>query len=52
MKKYIESIFAKNFARNHEKNFTWNIIHLVNESYVPANQQTSVLYFRLSDLSS
>ena len=27
----------------------WNIRHLVDESFVPANQQTSVLYCRLTD---
>ena len=26
-----------------EKNNTWNIIRLVNESFAPATQQTSVL---------
>ena len=39
------------FARNYEnKNDTWNIRRLVDESFVPANLQTSVLYCRLSDL--
>ena len=43
-------IFVKNFARNYEKmNDTWNIRFLVDESFVPANQQTSVLYCRLTD---
>ena len=42
-------IFAKNFARNYEKNNTWNIRRLVNESFVPANQQTSVSYCRLKN---
>ena len=32
-----------------KKNNTWNIRHLVDESFVPVNQQTSVLYCRLSD---
>ena len=32
-------IFAKNFARNYEKNNTWNIRHFVDESFVPANQR-------------
>ena len=31
-------IFAKNFARNYEKN-TWNIRRLVDESFVPVNQR-------------
>ena len=45
-------IFAKDFARNYEKNNTWNIRRLVDESFVPADQQTNVLYCRLSDLWS
>ena len=46
----METIFAKNFARNHEKkNNTWNISSLVDESFVPANQHASVLYCRLTD---
>ena len=32
--KKIERIFAKNFARNYEKNNTWNIRRLVNETIV------------------
>ena len=35
--------------RNHEKNKAWNIRHLVDESFIPATQQTRVLYCRLSD---
>ena len=31
-------IFSKNFARNYEKNNTWNIRRLVDESVVPATQ--------------
>ena len=31
------------------KKNTWNIRHLVDESFVPATQQPSVLYWRLSD---
>ena len=42
--KKIETIFEKNFSRN-----TWNIRYLVDESFVPANKGTSVLYCRLSD---
>ena len=33
-----EIIFAKNFARNHEKNNTWNIRPLDHESFVPETQ--------------
>ena len=32
-------MFAKNFARNYEKNDTWNIRRLVDKSFVPANQR-------------
>ena len=42
-------IFAKNFARNYEKISTWNIRRLVDESFVPATQRPSALYWRLSD---
>ena len=35
--------------RNYKKNNPWNIRRLVDESFVPANQRTSVLYWRLSD---
>ena len=44
-------IFAKNSARNYEKNDTWNIGRLVDKSFVPANQQTSLLYCRWSDFT-
>ena len=33
---------------NYKKNNAWNIRRLVNDSFVPANQRTSVLYCRLS----
>ena len=33
-----ERIFAENFARNYEKNNTWNIRRLVDETIVPATQ--------------
>ena len=33
-----------------KKNNTWNIRCLVNESFVPATQQASILYWRLTDL--
>ena len=38
--------------RNHKKNNAWNIRRLVNESFVPPSQQTSILYCRLSDFKS
>ena len=44
-----EMIFAKNYARFYEKNDTWNIRRLVNELFAPLAQQTSILYWRLSD---
>ena len=47
----MERIFAKNFARNNEKN-TWNIRHLVDVSFVPPYQQTSLLYCILSDFKT
>ena len=47
MGKYIETIFAKNFATNYEKkNNTWNIRRLVDESFVPATKQTRVLTYK------
>ena len=42
-------ILAKNFARNYEKNKTRNIRCLVDESFVPATQWPSILYWRLLD---
>ena len=49
-------IFAKNFCKEFckklWKNNTWNIRCLDDESFVPGNQQTSVLYCRLSDFKS
>ena len=33
-----ESIFAKHFARNYEKNNSWNIRCLVNQTIVPSTQ--------------
>ena len=38
--------------RNYEKNKSWNIRCLFDESFVPVTQRTSVLYFRLSDFRS
>ena len=49
-KKIIWKDFCKEFCKKSwKKNNTWNIRHLVDESFVPANQQTRVLYCRLSD---
>ena len=45
----MERVFAKNFARFYEKKNAWNLRSLVDESFVPANQQTSVSYFRSMD---
>ena len=43
-------MFANNFAKVlWKKNNTLNIRCLVDESFVPANQRTNVLYCRLSD---
>ena len=44
----IKSFECPKSIRNDEKN-TWNVRHLVNESFVPANQGISVLYCRFSD---
>ena len=54
MKKCIESWKLKPFLQRilqeiMKKNNTWNIKCLVNESFVPVNQGTSILYCRLSD---
>ena len=49
----MERVFAKFFARFYEKkNNTWNIRPLVDKSFVPSAQQTSVLYCRLTDFST
>ena len=43
-------MFTKNFARTYEKNSnTWNIKCLVGDSFVQTNQQSSVLYYKLTD---
>ena len=42
-------VFAKNFARFYGKKNTWNIRRLVDKSFVPSAQRTSVLYCRLTD---
>ena len=41
-------IFAKHFARNCEKNKSWNIRHLVAGSFVQTNQHPSELNYRLT----
>ena len=46
----IKSFGCPTSIRNYKTNNAWNIRHLVEESFVPANQQTSVLYCRLSNL--
>ena len=45
-KKSIERIFAQNFARNYERNNTWNIRRLVDETIVLVTQRqlASVLH--------
>ena len=35
-----------------KNNDAWNLRHLVDESFVPSNQRTSVLYCKLSDFMS
>ena len=47
----IKSFECPKSIRNYEKKNTWNVRRLVNESFVPLAQRTSVLYCRLSDLS-
>ena len=49
-KMIIKSFECPKYIRNYEKRIcTWNVRHLVDESFVPSTQQTSVLYCRLSD---
>ena len=48
----IKSFECPKSIRNYIKNNARNIRHLVDESFVPANQRTSVLYYRLSDFMS
>ena len=48
IRKLIETIFATSFAKNNTI-FTWNIRCFVDESFVPATQRPSILYWRLSD---
>ena len=45
-KKYFE---CPESIRNYEKKNTWNFRRLVDESFVPSAQRTSVLYCRLTD---
>ena len=45
----IKSFECPKSIRNYEKKNTWNVRHLVDESFVPSVQQTSVLYCRLTD---
>ena len=52
---YYKKINWNNFSKRSckklwKKNNTWNIRRLVDESFVPAFQRTSVLYWRLTDL--
>ena len=48
----MKMIFAKNFVRYYEKNNTWNIRRLVDESFVPVTQRPSELYWRFSDFKT
>ena len=41
--------YPKSIRNYKKKSNAWNIRHLVDESYVPANQWSSVLYCRLLD---
>ena len=43
--------FCKEFARNHEKNDTWNIRRLVDNSFVPSSKWPSV-YCKLTEFWS
>ena len=45
IKRIVNTISAKNFARNCEKNNTWNIRHLVHESFVPVIKPP-IIYWR------
>ena len=45
----IKSFECPKSMRNYKKNNAWNIRRLDEESFVPANQQSSVLYCKLSD---
>ena len=40
-----ERIFVKNFSRNYEKNNTWNIRHLFNETILPLHYIHHNIYY-------
>ena len=44
--------FIYKSIRNYEKKNIWNVRRLVDESFVPSAQRTSVLFCRLSDFTS
>ena len=46
----INSFECSKSIRNYEKKTTWNVRCLVDMSFVPSAQRTSVLYCRLTDL--
>ena len=46
----IKSFECPKPIRNYEKN-TWNVKRLVNNSFVPTAQRTSILYSILTDFS-
>ena len=45
----IKSFECPKYVRNYEKKNIWNVRCLVDDSFVPSAQQTSILYCRLSD---
>ena len=45
----IKSFECPKSIRNYAKKNTWNVRPLVNESFIPIPQRTSVLYWRLSN---
>ena len=45
----IKSFKCPKSIRNYEKKNTWNVKHLVDDSFVPLAHPTSVLYSRLMD---
>ena len=50
--KMIKSFVCPKSIRHYKRNNAWNIGRLVDESIVPADQRTSILYCRLSDFYS
>ena len=46
----IKSFECPKAIRNYEKNNAWNIKRLVGDSFVQMNQQSSILYYRLTNL--